>query len=577
MDIKKVLLKDLKKIILKNNISINYINHINLTTKSKIGHYQINGIITISKILQIKTLEISKKIIFGLQNNKRYKKIKYSEPGFINIFLNTFWISKITETIIHCKRLGISKKNPQNVIIDYSSPNMAKEMHVGHLRSTVIGDSMARIIEFCGNNITRVNHIGDWGIQFGMLIALIKKKKIKFSKVNITLQEIEKFYQESKKLYDTDDSFKKQSDKYFIDLQNYHTTYTKIWKKIVNITIQENNVIYKLLNIKLNNNNIIGESFYVNMLPKILLDLKKKKITSQYKGDTLVYLDEIQNKDGKPMGVILQKQDHRFLYSTIDLACLKYRINVLKANRIIYYTDIRQKQHLTQVSIIAKKAQYIPQEFDLEHHTFGMILSKNNKPFKTRDGKLIKLHSLIKEAIKKAEIIIKEKNKNFRKKKIIYLSRIIGISAIKYFDLSKNRKKNYIFNWEKILSFNSNTALYIQYTYTRIYSIFKKSKIKICHIKSPIILNKKIEINLCIKLLEFEEVIKKIEKQGTPHILCLYLFQVCSLFSVFYEKYPILYAKKIKIKNSRLKLSFLTSRIIKKGLQLLGIQTVKHM
>ncbi|QCI27167.1 arginine--tRNA ligase [Buchnera aphidicola] len=577
MNIELILKKDIKICALKSKIPKKFISFIQITSKSKIGNYQINGIIKISKLLKINTEELSKKFIYYLQDNNIYKKIKYSAPGFINIFFNEIWLSEEIEKIIYSNSLGIPKEKPKNIIIDYSSPNMAKEMHVGHLRSTILGDVMARTLSFLKHNVIRINHIGDWGFQFGLLIAYLKKKYINQINKKLSLKDLEKYYQKSKKLYENDNTFKIKVTKCILKLQNKNQKYIKLWKKIVKITIKQNKKIYNQLNITLKNKHNIGESFYIKYLSNIILDLKKKKIATKKNGNTIIYLKNIKNKNGQPMGVIIQKKDTSFLYSTIDLACLKYRINKLNANRIIYYTDVRQKQHLKQIEIIAKKAKYIPKNFNLEHHIFGMVLTKNNKPFKTRDGKLIKLSSLINESIKKSKKIIKHKNPNFNKKKISQLSKIIGISAIKYADLSKNREKNYIFNWNNMLSFHGNTALYIQYTYTRIQSIIRKSKFSPLKINKKIILTNNIEIKLSIKILQFEETIQNIKNNGMPHILCLYLFQISSLFSIFYEKYPIIYAKRINIQKSRLKLSFLIARIIKLGLKLLGIKTVNYM
>lgn len=576
MNIKIILKNEIYQSALYAKIPKEYICYIKISSKSKIGHYQINGMIHIAKILQCNIRTLSEKIILSM-NNTMYKDIKYSEPGFINIFLDNAWLSKKIENIIYSNRLGIPKKQKKNVVIDYSSPNMAKEMHVGHLRSTILGDVMARILEFLGYNVIRINHIGDWGAQFGMLIAFLNIKYQQYDNINLSLKNLEIFYQQSKELYDKNQDFKVQSDQCLINLQKSDTKYIHIWKKIIQTTIKENCKIYNLLNVTLENKHILGESFYIKLLPDMILDLKNKNIAKEKDGNIIIYLKHLKNKDGKPMGVIIQKKNTNFLYSTIDLACLKYRIETLRANRIIYYTDVRQKQHFNQIISIAKKAQYMPLNFPVEHHTFGMILTKENKPFKTRNGKFIKLITLIKEAIQRSQKIIKIKKPNFRRKKILYLSKIIGISAIKYADLSKHRKKNYIFDWDNMLSFHGNTALYIQYTYTRIQSIIRKSKFSPWKIYNRIILKTNTEIDLSIQLLKFIEIIQKIKKYGTPHILCLYLFKLSSLFSIFYENHPIIYAKKINIQKSRLKLSFLTAKTIKLGLKFLGIKTVNFM
>ncbi|WP_343128342.1 arginine--tRNA ligase [Buchnera aphidicola (Takecallis taiwana)] len=574
MNITKIIKKDIMQSALHANIPKKYLYNIKISLKSKMAHYQINGMMNIAKILNHDIKNLSNKIIFFIKKNTIYQDIQYSHPGFINIFLKQEWLSEKLEDIIYSQNMGLLKEKKKNIVIDYSSPNMAKEMHVGHLRSTILGDVMARVLEILGHNVIRVNHIGDWGAQFGMLIAFLKKKYKQYNNINISLKNLEKFYQESKKLYDENPEFQKKSNQCLLLLQQNYKKYIKIWKTIIKITIKENNKIYKLLNVQLNDKHIIGESFYIKFLPEMILELKKKNIAHEKNGKIIIYLNNIQNKHGKPMGVIIQNKNTTFLYATIDLACLRYRINTLLANRIIYYTDIRQRQHFNQILLIGKQAGYITENSTLEHHAFGMVLTKENKPFKTRNGKLIKLNTLIQKAIKKSKIIIKQKKPHLRKNKVSYLSQIIGISAIKYADLSKNREKNYIFDWDCMLSFQGNTALYIQYTYTRIQSIIKKSRFSPLKIYTTIILTTEVETNLAIKILQFTDIIKHIKKYGTPHVLCSYLFQLASLFSIFYEKYSIIHAKTIAIQKSRIKISFLVAKTIKLGLKILGIKTV---
>ncbi|QCI22113.1 arginine--tRNA ligase [Buchnera aphidicola] len=575
MDLKNIIEKDIKKI-LKN---ISYENKIDpiiiLNKKISSSHYQINNLIKIANKLNLNLIKLANIIISSSKKNKMYKEITFSKPGFINFLICKNWLSIELEKIFISSRLGINYVNPKNIVIDYSSPNIAKEMHIGHLRSTIIGDVMARVSDFLGHNVIRANHIGDWGTQFGMLIAYLKEKKIK--KNNLVLSQLEKFYCKAKIKYDSNKLFAEKSRKYVVKLQNGDKYCYKIWKKLVSITMSENYKMYKKLNVTLKKHHTMGESLYSTMLPDIIEDLKNKKIATEKNGSVIVFLEEFKNRLGKCMGVVIQKKDTGFLYSTTDIACFKYRYETLHADRIIYYTDSRQHQHLTQAWMIAKKANYIPDSLLLEHHSFGMMLSKNKRPFKTRDGSTIKLSSLLNEAIEKATNLIKKKKPNFPKKRIIKLSQIIGISAIKYADLSKNRSTNYIFDWDKMLSFEGNTAPYIQYAYTRIISVIKKSTIRIKKLKTKIILKKESEINLAIKILEFERVILLIAEKGTPHIMCTYLYQLATCFSCFYENCSILFAKKIKICKSRLKLSILTAKILKKGLNILGIQTVKKM
>ncbi|QNS01948.1 MAG: arginine--tRNA ligase [Buchnera aphidicola (Pentalonia nigronervosa)] len=579
MNLRNIIKKDFQRTLNKNYDLCKIDPLIISNKKTNAGHYQLHNLIKISNILKIKPYTVFLTITKNFQNKKIYKKLSFSEPGFINILINQEWLSQQLEKIFSSPRLDIDYVSSKNIIIDYSSPNIAKEMHIGHLRSTIIGDVSARVLSFLGHNVIRVNHIGDWGTQFGMLIAYLNNHNITDSlyKNKISLSQLEQFYCKAKKKYESNASFSEEARKYVKKLQHGDQHCLSIWKKLVSITMLQNNKIYNMLNVTLNNNHIMGESTYNSMLPKIIQDLKQKNIAVECNKSIVVFLNDFKNRLGEPMGVIIQKKDQGFLYSTTEIACLKYRYQTLHADRIIYYTDVRQKQHLIQSWIIAKKANYIPKNLSLEHHTFGMVLSKNKRPFKTRDGNTIKLSALLNESIARTTKIIKQKQPNLPKKKLVILAKKIGISAVKYADLSKNRNTNYIFNWDDMLSLEGNTAPYIQYAYTRIISIIKKSTIPIKKIKEKIILSKKNEIDLAIQILEFEEIILLISKKGTPHVMCKYLYQLATCFSNFYENCPILFSKKIKTCKSRLKLSFLTAKTLKKGLNLLGITTIQRM
>jgi arginyl-tRNA synthetase len=486
MNLKDIIKKDVQKILINIDLKNACDPIIKLNKKINLGHYQLNNLIKISNELNLTTSDLANKIISNIKNNNIYKKITFSKPGFINFFICRKFLSQELEKIFFSSRLGVPRVKPKNIVVDYSSPNVAKEMHVGHLRSTIIGDVTVRVLNFLGHNVIKANHIGDWGTQFGMLIAYLKEKNIK--NIDFSLSKLEHFYCKAKKKYDIDESFAEKSRRYVSKLQKGDQHCYRIWRKIVSITMSENYKIYKKLNVTLNNHDTMGESLYSNMLPNIVQDLKNKKIAIEKNGSTIVFLKEFKNRLGESMGVVIQKKDQGFLYSTTDIACLKYRYEKLHADRIIYYTDFRQCQHLMQAWIIAKKANYIPEKLLFEHHTFGMMLLKNKRPFKTRDGNTIKLITLINEAVEKARQLITSKKTTFSKKKLINLSNIIGISSIKYADLSKNRNTDYIFDWNKMLSFEGNTAPYIQYAYTRITSVIKKSSITIKNIKEKIVL-----------------------------------------------------------------------------------------
>ncbi|URJ24952.1 arginine--tRNA ligase [Candidatus Blochmannia ocreatus (nom. nud.)] len=588
MNIQILLLKKIHQTLLPIiNKSLLSTIQVQQSTQKKFGNYQINGIIKLSKKINIPIETLLKKIINVINLNNIAKKITIEKPGFINISLCPKWISIQLNNIFITSNLGvIPTTTAKTIVIDYSSPNIAKEMHVGHLRSTVIGDSIARILSFLGHNVIRVNHLGDWGTQFGMLIAYIAthiQKELLLNHQITTLSKLESFYRKAKKIYDNDPKFAELSRHYVVKLQQGNKQCSQIWKQLVDISILNNQDTYKRLNITLKKHHIMGESFYHHMVPDIITDLKNKKLAVKSNGATVVFLkNSHQRHNSSDFGVIIQKKDGAYLYSTTDIACIKYRCETLKADRIIYYTDSRQKQHLSQIWEIAKAANYIKKTTILEHHVCGMLLGKDGKPFKSRSGYTVKLKTLLDEALEHAHKLISQKKYNLKyKKQINKIAHTISIGAIKYSELSKNRTTDYIFNWDNMLNFNGKTAPYIQYAYTRIFSIFKKFKnSKYYHhkfTKNNIQLETSEEISLAICLLQFEETIVNTANQGSPHILCSYLYKVSVLFSSFYENCPILQINDIYKKYSRLKLAFITARILKTGLNLLGIKTIRYM
>ncbi|MGD6858590.1 MAG: arginine--tRNA ligase [Enterobacteriaceae bacterium] len=537
------------------------------------GDYQIYGLVNFFKIKKIKFNLLLKIIKKNFEKTIFIKKIKICKFNIINIFIDNKWLENKINNISFSYRIGVEKiKNSKNIVIDYSSPNMAKELHVGHLRSTIIGDSMFRILSFLGYKVIKSNHIGDWGWQFGAIIAYLKTKKINISKYNI-----ENIYYKSKNLYKYKKNFNLLSDKYTLKLQNNNIKYTKIWRKIINISKKENNFIYNLLNVNLTDEDIYGESFYKNIIPGIIKDLLNKNIAKKEKNFTLIKLKKFKNKAGKTMGIIIKKNNGIYLYPIIDIACIKYRVQLLKANRIIYYIDSRQNRYLSQIWEISKKAGYINEKVSLEHHCFGMILNKNKKPFKTRSGKNIKLKKLLLEAISKAKNLLINKRTNLNKKNIEKISQNLGIGSIKYFDLSRNRKKDYIFKWKEILKLNGNTCPYIQYSYVRIISIIKKLKINLFKFKNRIILNTKTERKIFLKIIQLEEIITEIKNKSMVNILCNYLYDISVLFNSFYEESKIITEKNILLKLSKIQLIILIARVIKKSLNFLGIKTVEVM
>ena len=545
--------------------------------KVQFGDYQANGIMPAAKKLGLNPREFAQSVLDKAELQDIAEKTEIAGPGFINIFLKDTWLADKISCAVQDPKLGVHNPEKQTVVVDYSSPNVAKEMHVGHLRSTIIGDAVVRTLEFLGNNVIRANHVGDWGTQFGMLIAYLEKMENEHAS-EMELSDLEAFYRAAKKHYDEDPVFAEKARNYVVKLQSGDEYCRTMWQKLVKITMQQNQHNYDRLNVTLTDKDVMGESLYNPMLPGIVEDLKKQGLAVEDDGALVVYLDEFKNKDGDPMGVIVQKKDGGFLYTTTDIAAAKYRYETLKANRALVFSDTRQSQHMQQAWLITRRAGYVPDSFQLEHKNFGMMLGKDGKPFKTRSGDTVKLADLLDEAIERAGVLISQKSTALSEQEKADVIEAVGIGSVKYADLSKNRTTDYVFDWDNMLSFEGNTAPYMQYAYTRIRSIFNRSQIDLSEVEqAQLSITDEKERALAIKLLQFEEAVQVVGKEGTPHVLCAYLYELAGVFSSFYEHCPILNNDDQQVKLSRLKLALLTERTLKQGLDLLGIKTVEKM
>ena len=539
------------------------------------GDFATNIAMILAKPLKKNPRQIAEDIIASLPKDDHISKVEIAGPGFINFFVNKDAISKALKDMSADPRLGIPKViTPKTIVVDYSAPNVAKEMAVHHIRSTVIGDAVVRVLEFLGNNVIRANHIGDWGTQFGMLIAYLEKKENE-SGQGMDLSDFEAFYREAKECYDTDEEFAVKARHYVVLLQGGDEYCRKMWKKLVNMTMVQNQKLYDRLDVTLSDKDIMGESLYNDMLPEVVDDLMKRGIAVEDQGAVVVYLPQFKNKEGKPLGNIIRKNDGGYLYTTTDIACAKYRAQTLKADRILYFTDSRQQQHLETVWAICKKAGYVGDNVSMEHCPFGMMLGKDGKPFKTRSGGTVKLRDVLDEAEARVTNLLKERNSTLsdeEKKQVIHN---IAIGAVKYADLCKNRTTDYVFDWDQMLSFEGNTAPYLQYAYSRIRAIFRKAK-------DPSLGDIKItcdaEEDLANKLLAFAEAVQSVGDKTLPNLLCNYIFELSNLFMHFYEACPILKDDVPEdVRKSRLALCDLTTKVLKQGLSLLGINVMEQM
>ena len=538
------------------------------------GDYATNLAMLLAKPLKKKPLEIAQIIVEKLSSDDKIDRTEIAGPGFINFFIKKDFLNTQINDLHNDPRLGVAKvTNPQTIVIDYSSPNVAKEMAVHHIRSTVIGDSVVRILEFLGHNVIRANHIGDWGTQFGMLIAYLEKKENE-NATALELSDLEAFYREAKVCYDSDEEFAEKARSYVVKLQSGDSYCRQMWQKLVKITMKQNQAIYDRLNISLTEKDIMGESLYNPMLKPLIEDLTKKGLAVKDEGAMVVYLKSFADKDGNPRGVIVQKKDGGFLYTTTDIACTKYRCEKFHINRMICFADSRQHEHLLMAWEIARLAGYVPEGVSLEHGAFGMMLGKDGKPFKTRSGGTVKLKDLLDEAIVRATKLFDSRSSDIADEEKENVIKTIAMGAVKYADLSKNRTTDYIFDWDNMLTFEGNTAPYLQYAYSRIQSIFKKTDIP----EGTIKIEHEAEEQLAQKLLKFNEVVNLAAEKAMPHLLCTYLYELSTLFMRFYEACPINKNEIDKeVRMSRLSLCKTTQNIIKQGLSLLGINVLDRM
>jgi arginyl-tRNA synthetase len=555
------------------------------STAIQFGHYQCNSVMKLTKKLGVAPREIATQVVNKLQaldTKNIFNKLDIAGPGFINIWLNKKFIESEINNIVLDERVGVPKaKIPQKIALDFSSPNTAKEMHVGHLRSTIIGDALARILEFLGHDVLRLNHIGDWGTQFGMLIAYLKQyqPEVAQGKLETDLSHLMQWYKAAKKVFDEDAAFKLKAQSEVVALQSGEASAIQIWQMICDISQKAYHQIYDYLDVKLIDR---GESFYNPMLSDVVQDLTARGYLVVNEGAKCLFLDGFKNREGEPLPMMLQKSDGGYNYDTTDMAAVKHRIEIEKCNRLIYVTDSGQSTHFAMLFSAAKKVGYASDEIRLDHVPFGLVLGPDGKKYKTRSGETEKLMDLLTEGVARAKNILSERNQVeaiFTEKEIENTAQIIGISAIKYADLAGNRIQDYVFEYDKMLKLEGNTAAFLIYAYVRTAGIKRKlAKIENLSVQnlSPttITLDHPMELNLAIHLLRFPEMVTEVADDLFPNRLCEYLFELANHFHQFFRDCKIIGSEQ---QASRLLLSELTAKILKLGMGLLGIKTVEKM
>ncbi|SDO33216.1 arginine--tRNA ligase [Pseudomonas jinjuensis] len=546
------------------------------TTKDRVhGDYASNIALMLAKPAAQKPRDLAGKLQAALPAHPQVAKVEIAGPGFLNFFQDEAWLADSLDAALADDHLGVRKNGPaQRVVVDLSSPNLAKEMHVGHLRSTIIGDAVARVLEFLGDSVIRQNHVGDWGTQFGMLLAYLEEQPVN---AQAELHDLEVFYRAAKKRFDESAEFADRARELVVKLQANDAECMRLWTRFNEISLSHCQQVYDRLGVKLTMADVKGESAYNDDLANVVADLTAKGMLVESDGAMCVFLEEFRNAEGNPLPVIVQKAGGGYLYATTDLAAMRYRHQKLHADRVLYFVDQRQALHFQQVFEVARRAGFVPAGMDLEHMGFGTMNGADGRPFKTRDGGTVKLIDLLEEAEERAYTLVKAKNAELDEAELRQIARAVGIGAVKYADLSKHRTSDYSFNFELMLSFEGNTAPYLLYAYTRVASIFRKLGKSFDEATGRIVLEQPQEQALAAQLAQFGDVLNNVAQKGVPHILCSYLYELAGLFSSFYENCPILAAQTPAQQESRLKLAALAGRTLKQGLELLGLETLERM
>ncbi|MCM8533168.1 MAG: arginine--tRNA ligase [Lentisphaeraceae bacterium] len=545
----------------------------------KFADYQCNVAMGLARTLKKAPRQIAEDLVANLDVSDICEPVEIAGPGFINFKIKEEFLKEVLSGMAIDGRLGLEKsEDPEKILVDFSSPNLAKEMHVGHLRSTIIGDSIARFLEFDGHEVLRMNHVGDWGTQFGMLIQYIREEMPDAldNPENFKISSLEEFYRASKKKFDGSEEFANASRKAVVDLQAGDEKTLAVWKVFCEASMEHCHEIYELMDIKIEDR---GESAYNDLLPVVVDDLKKAGHAVQTQGAWGVFLDGYKNEDDEPLPTIVQKSDGGYIYATTDLAAIKYRMLEQKVDRAIYVTDARQKGHFEQVFKVSELMNW-SKPGDLQHIGFGMMLGKDGKPFKTRDGGTIKLKDLLVEAEERAYKLAKELSSDFTEEELQAIGKTAGHGGVKYSDLSHSIGTDYKFDWDKMLATDGNTAIYILMTYARTRGLSLKAGVEVNDMlgKAKLILDDPQEQKLAKKIASLLDVWPSVTRELTPNLLLSYLFEIAKDFSSFWNACPILKPEITQeTKESRMLLAALVGRVIEWGLSMIGIKVLEKV
>ena len=539
---------------------------------------QVNGSLALAKKMGKPPREVAEAVMAQANLGSVCSATEIAGPGFVNLTFANEFLAEQLRIAMADERLGVRALPAKRFVVDYSAPNVAKEMHVGHLRSTVIGDAIVRMLEFFGHHVVRENHVGDWGTPFGMLIEhLIDLGEAEASR-ELSVGDLDMFYKQARTKFDADDTFKERARKRVVALQGGDADTLRMWKLLVAESTRYFDRVYDLLGVLLRDSDIMGESAYNALLPEVVERLAKSNMLVTSEGADVVFVDGFVNRDNEPLPLIIRKGDGGYNYATSDLATVIDRVERLKVDSMLYVVGAPQAQHLEMVAAVARKAGWLPDSVEFNHVVFGSVLGEDRKILKSRSGETVKLDALLAEAVDRAEAAIKEKNPELDAAVRTAVARQVGIGAIKYADLSIDRVKDYVFDWERMLAFDGNTAPYLQYAHARICSIFRKAEVTRQSVRGgTVAIDHAAERALVLRLLQFDSAVVDAVERYSPHRLCTYLYELAGEFSAFYEQCPVLRAPDDATRNSRLMLCDSTARVMERGLALLGIEAPEQM
>lgn len=544
---------------------------------SQFADYQANAALALAKNLGRKPRDVAADIVAHLEASDVCSGVEISGPGFVNLTLDEGWIAERAQEVLADPRLGVPHQERQNIPIDYSAPNVAKEMHVGHLRTTVVGDALARVLEALGHNVVRQNHIGDWGTPFGMLIEHLLDVGEHSAEADLLATDPNAFYQAAKGKFDSSPEFTKRARERVVELQSGDSETLRLWRELVDLSKSYFNRIYAKLGVTLTDADLAGESMYNDMLPAICEELESTGVAELSDGALCVFLEGYTGRDGSPLPLIVRKSDGGYGYGTTDLATVKYRVETLHADRIIYVVGAPQSLHLRMVWDTARAAGWLPENVEPVHVQIGNVLGEDGKILRTRSGQPIRLMALLEEAVERATSVIAESRPDLDEESRAAIARDVGIGAVKYADLSVSHDAEYMFDFDRMLALHGNTGPYLQYAAARIRSIFRKGGLEPEEATGPIRLGEPAERELALALLGFGPAVRQVGDTLEPHHLCGYLFDLAQAFTSFYERCPVLKPDDPTVRDSRLALTAATLHTLVRGLDLLGVRAPDRM